>query len=552
MRRGRPRHDDVLTPREWQVLDLLRQDLTNEQIAARLGISHDTAKFHVSEILTKLGVQSRQEAAAWQGRPKVAFGLAPVAGVLGKLTSISPWKAAGAGAIGVAGIALALLALGVLMSNGGDELGKIAFVRDGNIWVQELPHGTPTQLTDQGAASRPFWSPSGEWLLYAERDWEAESPPGVQLRLMRADGSDDRQLTSNGFSGYWLPDEDERVVYFTSDGATLAVDADGSNQETLFSPFEEDGERVTRFPFVPPFEGQDYQAYFETREPVDPPIRGAPPPTTSIYMANPDGSDATRISSATIDPAADIRLLPVGWSSDGSHLLLAEISDPVDGVPPPIHLLAVEVPGGEPKPLGLDFSLTAQGDEHPSGRLIVAGAAQEGWTDKRIARIAPDASGFEYLSPPEVAAIDPTWSPDGEQVAYAAAPDLGPDAREPALSQRRIWVMASDGSDQRQITSGEGFRDEAPMWSADGDSLLFARLPADDPCYSGAYDLMRYQLDDGSVEVVSAGLPLFGSYYPLEVGEIPQCEHSGSGLTTDFFGDLNLSQVLHWWQPGQP
>ena len=69
-RRGRPPYPDVLTPRQWQVLELLRLGLTNEQIAARLGISVDGVKFHVSEILGKLGVTSRNEAARWErGRP---------------------------------------------------------------------------------------------------------------------------------------------------------------------------------------------------------------------------------------------------------------------------------------------------------------------------------------------------------------------------------------------------------------------------------------------------------------------------------------------------
>lgn len=66
MKRGRPRHNDVLTPREWQVLTLLQEGLTNEQIAGRLGISRNTTKFHVAEILGKLGVPDREAAARWQ------------------------------------------------------------------------------------------------------------------------------------------------------------------------------------------------------------------------------------------------------------------------------------------------------------------------------------------------------------------------------------------------------------------------------------------------------------------------------------------------------
>src|SRR6059036_3004747 len=63
-RRGRPRHPDILTPREWEVRELLRQRLSNEQIAERLGITLDGAKYHVSQILSKLGVGTREEAAA--------------------------------------------------------------------------------------------------------------------------------------------------------------------------------------------------------------------------------------------------------------------------------------------------------------------------------------------------------------------------------------------------------------------------------------------------------------------------------------------------------
>ncbi len=64
-RRGRPPYPDILTPREWEVLALLRENLTNEAIAARLSVTHAAAKYHVSEILSKLGVSTREEAAAW-------------------------------------------------------------------------------------------------------------------------------------------------------------------------------------------------------------------------------------------------------------------------------------------------------------------------------------------------------------------------------------------------------------------------------------------------------------------------------------------------------
>jgi DNA-binding CsgD family transcriptional regulator len=64
MRRGRPPYPGPLTPREQEVLDLLRQGLTNRQIADRLRVSVATANYHVSQILSKLGVSTREEAAA--------------------------------------------------------------------------------------------------------------------------------------------------------------------------------------------------------------------------------------------------------------------------------------------------------------------------------------------------------------------------------------------------------------------------------------------------------------------------------------------------------
>lgn len=64
--RGRPPYPDILTPRQHEVWQLLRQGLTNEEIAARLGISLDGAKYHVSEVLRRLGVESRHDAADWR------------------------------------------------------------------------------------------------------------------------------------------------------------------------------------------------------------------------------------------------------------------------------------------------------------------------------------------------------------------------------------------------------------------------------------------------------------------------------------------------------
>ena len=155
-RRGRPSHPDILTPREYEVLALLREGLTNPQIADRLGITLDGAKYHVSEILGKLGVATREDAARWQyeeARPWLATVFVPflspwrrlssmfgsVAGSAAKVTSISVLATAIGG--------LGLLALLLYLQNGDDDTPPHVDGAGELVWRRDYQQSTIMSVT---------------------------------------------------------------------------------------------------------------------------------------------------------------------------------------------------------------------------------------------------------------------------------------------------------------------------------------------------------------------------------------------------------------------
>ena len=97
--RGRPPYDG-LTPAEERVLQHLRRGRTNGEIAEQLGVTLDAVKYHVSNMLGKLGLESREQLAALPagGRWRSAWGGLPLLAKLGL----------GGAAAGVAALAVAV------------------------------------------------------------------------------------------------------------------------------------------------------------------------------------------------------------------------------------------------------------------------------------------------------------------------------------------------------------------------------------------------------------------------------------------------------------
>ncbi|MFQ5381920.1 MAG: LuxR C-terminal-related transcriptional regulator, partial [Dehalococcoidia bacterium] len=148
--------ESELTPRQLEVLKLLASGKTNWEIAEHFGITLDGAKWHVSEILGKLGFSSREEASAywhWRRRPRQRLNRAMLA-----LTALSLRRLLQVGAAVAAGAALAIAALVVA-----------AVSRDGDPSLNRLLPGSAGEDPSPAAEATPSAEgPTARTDLYTE------------------------------------------------------------------------------------------------------------------------------------------------------------------------------------------------------------------------------------------------------------------------------------------------------------------------------------------------------------------------------------------------
>jgi len=157
---GRPNHystrrEHGLTPRQEAVLTLMAEGLTNAEIARHLGITLDGAKWHVSEIPTRLNLASREEAIAWshqyQGWP------ARMSRRLALLAMPGAWKIAAASGGAVAATAAAAVAI-VAFRPGGEFPAKDACAVENIRWDSTVETTATVARVDLSATLRePDW-----------------------------------------------------------------------------------------------------------------------------------------------------------------------------------------------------------------------------------------------------------------------------------------------------------------------------------------------------------------------------------------------------------
>jgi Tol biopolymer transport system component len=400
------------------------------------------------------------------------------------------------------------------------NLGKVAYELDGYIYVKALPDGESVRLA-QG--SEPRWSPSGEWLLvlYGGTDW-----------VMRTDGSDRRPVTTG--EAVWSPAED-RLAHATASlgqgsSTSLVVEsADGSDRREIASieaalcglSWSPDGNRLAynREVQLPPStdqaEGEAGKVFPISRRAslwvVDVEAPGNP---IELYTSTTDG------------------IVVAGWTADSESVLFwRDISFSASAMADGLPLEAIPAQGG--RPLALAAGHLALWAPAPFGQRIAMTVppGRDTWMRKRIAIVDAGTAALQYLTPEDRVSIQPAWSPDGDNIAFVSKPEtddelIGSAGMEALASDRRIWVMNADGSDQYPLTGDAAYRDEHPEWSADGSQVLFARLDGD--------------------RLASLWLMSSEGGAPAQV--VDRIESSTEGLT-GYYTNIGWDAMFDWWQP---
>lgn len=392
------------------------------------------------------------------------------------------------------------------------SVGKVAFIRDGDVWTLHLDSGQERRLTSDGRNCCPRWSADGQWISF-KKVYTEEAEAQVGLWVMRDDGSDVWHVEGKGVLSegeLWAPSghrfayqaEDlvsrDSAVYEPINPRAWVVDPDRGARWELSVP---DGE-VSHLVWSP--DGRQLALQVAVDEVGDPLI------SQGLWLTNSDGTNPRHLYSGQ-DPAGLGRpggTLLLSWSPDGKYVAFwTSYSHSATSAGRPLFTIAIE--GGAPTRLGEGAMLREEFIvwAPDSSRIAFVEVIPE---ETQIVVADPVTGDRAVVTDEGWVDSAPAWSPDGQRLAYLSEPIPPPAERAVSMFLTpQVWVMNADGSQKHGVTDALDFKHVHPQWSRDGQHILFLRCKRTlTGCDPSQIELRLSRPDGSEQREVASGLSL--------------------------------------------
>ena len=342
------------------------------------------------------------------------------------------------------------------LSADGKELAFVS-TRSGraDIWILTIRTKSIRQLTDHaGGNFRPAWSPDGNWLAFSsDRDSSHPRAPNdfvtrqsTEIYIVKRDGTHLRRVTDGlEFAGgaAWSPDG-KKLVYYTASIAEL-MNITGARRNRGTTQIVSFDLRTGKQDVITSGPGEKWSPHFVSADRI------------SYVSGGPEGG----IEMVDGRKGARGEFQNPSWSADGRTMLFHR---DIAHEWPPNRSWHSKDPNFQLRRTGIF------GAYSPDGKLMVGDDQTAGIMHNSIILNRPDGSMRSVLfTAPDKSALAPTWSPDGQRIAFS----LGQFFQQiKGASRADIAVIDSDGTGLKVLTDGKG-NYGFPSWSRDGQEIVY-------------------------------------------------------------------------------